>query len=207
MQRSAGPRTWAALALACAVLTGQPLVGAAQTREAKPAPALPGGKDFVSDTGDDFLKPLATLRKDVEVAKTAPTVEFLYYPGQTYAGKPWSAWGDSLAVNGKHYVASIKADPTGRYLYYVPGAHGAADADGSPVVQYDVRTGRRKVLAFLHPCYKEKYGCALKGTYSLAVDPKGDRLYITWNANRAAPKAWDTVALTVVRIPESERQP
>jgi hypothetical protein len=111
------------------------------------------------------------------------------------------------AVGSQQYVASMKADPTGRYLYYIPGAHGGSDADGSPIVQYDVKTGRKKVLAFLDPFCKEKYGCALKGTYSLAVDPKGDRLYITWNANRAAPKAWDSVALTVVNIPESERQP
>ena len=52
------------------------------------------------------------------------------------------------------------------------------------MVQYDVKTGKRKVLAFLHPFYKNKYGCALKGSYSLAVDPKGDKLFITWNANR-----------------------
>ena len=75
------------------------------------------------------------------------------------------------------------------------------------MVQFDVKTGKRKVLAFLHPFYKNKYGCALKGTYSLAVDPKGDKLYITWNANRAARKAWDSVALTIVHIPEGERKP
>ena len=68
-------------------------------------PALPGGKEVVTDRSDDFLKPPATLRDGVAVAKTAPRVDFLFYPGQTYEGRPWSAWGDSLAVNGKYYAA------------------------------------------------------------------------------------------------------
>lgn len=69
-------------------------------------PTLPAGQQVVTDTTEAFLKAPATLRKDVAIAKTPPTVDFLYYPGQTYEGKPWSNWGDSLAVNGK-YSASI----------------------------------------------------------------------------------------------------
>jgi hypothetical protein len=411
-------------------------------------PALPGGKEVVTDTADAFLKPAATLRSGVAVARTPPTVDFLYYPGQTYPGKPWSAWGDSLAANGKYYasvgdhlapsgnafvyeydpqrksfrlladvkrllglpeghytpgkihsrldlgedgwlyfathrgstkattdqyhyqgdwilrchpatgkaevvvrgpvpkhcipcsvldpkrltfyggtapgsgsdargiqffaydvrahkllyagpdgparymafaastgrvyytpgsedgplmrfepgrdaapvklggtigiraatretpqgyvytvsqgrkgagpvlyalntrtekveemgpaavggqgyIAALAADPAGRYLYYVAGAHGGSDADGTPVVQFDVRTRRKKVLAFLHPFYQEKYGCALRGTYSAAVDPAG-KLFITWNVSRGS-RAWDCCGLTVIHIPESER--
>jgi|GEM_PF-142278 len=109
------------------------------------------------------------------------------------------------AVGSQQYIASIDSAPSGRYLYYVPGAHGSSDRDNSAVVQYDTKTNRRKVIAFLHPYYQEKYGCALKGTYSTAVDPAGDKLYITWNANRGS-KAWDTCALTVIHIPESERK-
>ena len=60
------------------------------------------------------------------------------------------------------------------------------------------------MIAFLHPFYQAKYGCALKGTYSAALDPAGDKLYVTWNANRGS-RAWDTCALTVIHIPESER--
>lgn len=108
------------------------------------------------------------------------------------------------AVGRQNYITSLDADPSGRYLYYIPGAHGGADADGTPIVQYDVQTRQRKVLAFLHPFYRDKYGCALVGTYSSAVDPGGERLYITWNANRGS-RAWDTCALTVVHIPASER--
>jgi hypothetical protein len=110
------------------------------------------------------------------------------------------------AVGSQQYVASLDADPTGRYLYYVPGAHGGSDADGSAVVQFDTKTKKKKVIAFLHPFYKEKYGLVPKGTYSTAVDEKGERLYITWNISRGS-KAWDCVGLTELAIPATERQP
>jgi hypothetical protein len=66
--------------------------------------------------------------------------------------------------------------------------------------------GQKKVIVFLHPFYREKYGCTPVGTYSAAIDPKGDRLYATWNVNRGG-RAWDCTALTVIHIPEMERQP
>jgi hypothetical protein len=108
------------------------------------------------------------------------------------------------AVGTEAYIASIDADPTGRYLYYIPGAHGGSARDGSPVVQFDVKTGRKKVLAFLHPFYADKYGLTPQGTYSSAVSPEGDTLYITWNVSRGG-RVWDCCALTVVHIPKSER--
>src|SRR5262245_63663537 len=63
-------------------------------------PTLPGDKEVVTDTSESFLKQSGTLQKGVTIAKTPPTVDFLYYPGQIYSGKPWSNWGDSLAVGG-----------------------------------------------------------------------------------------------------------
>ena len=107
-------------------------------------------------------------------------------------------------VGEQSYVTSLDADPTGRYLYYTPGAHGGSEVDGTPVVQFDTETQRRKVIAFLHPFYEEKYGCTLKGTFSSAVDARGDKLYITWNSSRGT-KVWDSCWLTVIHIPESER--
>ena len=41
----------------------------------------------------------------VAIAATPPTVDFLYYPEQTYPGNPWSVWGDGTAVAGKYYSA------------------------------------------------------------------------------------------------------
>ena len=95
------------LALLCLTL---PAETADQKQKAKPKavtfpPTLPDGKDVVTDTSEEFLKPAATLRQGVAVAKAPPTVDFLYYPGQTYEGKPWSNWGDSLAVGDKYYAS------------------------------------------------------------------------------------------------------
>ncbi|GIW91487.1 MAG: hypothetical protein KatS3mg109_1919 [Pirellulaceae bacterium] len=110
----------------------------------------------------------------------------------------------TAAVGRQQYIASLDADPSGRYLYYIPGAHGGSTTDGSPVVQYDTRTGRKKVLAFLHPYFQQKYGISLVGTYSTAVDEEGKRLFITWNVSRGS-RAWDCCGVMVVEIPESER--
>lgn len=102
-------------------------------------------------------------------------------------------------------IASLDADPGGRYLYYTPGAHGGSEIDGTPIVQFDVRTRQRKVIAFLHPFYQERYGCTLRGKYSSAVDANGARLYVTWNVSRGS-QVWDCCALTVIHIPASERE-
>jgi hypothetical protein len=110
------------------------------------------------------------------------------------------------AVAKQEYTTTIEADPTGRYLYYIPGAHGRAAADGTPVIQFDTRTKTRKVLAFLHPYYFDRYGYTLDGTFGSALDPKGEKLYVTWNGMRKeSPKGWESCALTVIHIPASER--
>jgi hypothetical protein len=109
-----------------------------------------------------------------------------------------------VAVGSAEYITSIDADPSGRYLYYIPGAHGGGDKDGSAVVQYDTKARLRKVIAFLHPYFKDKFGATPVGTFSSAIDPAGDKLYITWNVSRGS-RAWDCCALTVIHIPESER--
>ena len=114
-------------------------------------------------------------------------------------------------IGSQNYVASLDADPTGRFLYYVPGANGGAERDGAPVVQFDARTKSHKVIAFLYPFLRQKLGYIPVGTFSLAVDPKGDKVYVTWNGSFGAMKGrqliWDACALTVVHVPESERQP
>lgn len=117
--------------------------------------------------------------------------------------------GDS-AVATKTYTASLDVDPAGRFLYYIPGAHGGSQVDGSPVIQFDTRTRQRKVIAFLQPYYEQKYGYITLGTYGSALSPSGDKLYVTWNGNRGGKDRrgrypFNTCALTVIHIPASER--
>ncbi len=117
----------------------------------------------------------------------------------------------SALVATQTYITSIDADPTGQYLYYIPGAHGGSEKDGSAIVQFDVTARTRKVIAFLHPFLKEKLGYTALGTFSSAVSPSGEMLYITWNGNlggsRRGRPTWDVCALTVIHIPPSERLP
>jgi hypothetical protein len=110
------------------------------------------------------------------------------------------------AVASQEYIASIDADPTGRYLYYVPGAHGGANRDGSPVVQYDTQTGKKKVIAFLHDLFWDKYGYAPDGSFGSALDAKGERLFVSWDGwRKGQPRGWESCSLTVIHIPAAER--
>ena len=98
-------------ALSAAVLLAAPAAGQKKDKKAKTTltfpPKLPGDKKVLSDTSKTFLEAPSTIDKDVAVAKAAPTVDFLYYPGQTYEGKPWSNWGDSRSP-----VSPRRAKPT-----------------------------------------------------------------------------------------------
>ena len=115
-------------------------------------------------------------------------------------------------VGSQNYIASIDADPSGRYLYYVAGAHGGSQNDGTPLVQYDVKAETRKVICFLHPAVHEATGYTPMGTYGSAVSPDGSKVYITWNGNiggkdRRGRITFNACALTVIHIPQEERQP
>ena len=112
----------------------------------------------------------------------------------------------SGAVCRSEYTTTIDADPTGRYLYYVPGGHGGGVRDGTPIVQYDVKRRKRKVIAFLHDFYSKKYGHHLDGTFGSALSPDGTKLYVTWNGMRKGqPRGWESCAMTVIHIPKEER--
>jgi len=118
----------------------------------------------------------------------------------------------ALPVASQTYTTTFDLDPTGRYLYYIPGAHGGSERDGTPVVQFDTQKRTRKVIAFLQPFYGKKYGYVTLGTFGSAVSPDGSKVYVTWNGNRGGkdPRrgryAFDTCALTVIHVPESERK-
>ena len=83
------------------------LVWAASTLPARGAsypPKLPDGQAVVTDQVGGV------------------SVDFMYYPGQRYAGKPWSNWGDGLAVDGKYY-SSIGDHRFNAFVYEYDSAH------------------------------------------------------------------------------------
>ncbi len=109
------------------------------------------------------------------------------------------------------YVTTIDADPTGTYLYYCAGnAHGYSNRGGSPIVQFNVNTGEKKVIAFLHPFFDNKHHYLPEGTFGSALSPSGDTLYVSWMGRRTdkeqTKRAEWYCAMTAIHIPESERR-
>ncbi|MFC1693670.1 hypothetical protein ACFL1R_09215 [Candidatus Latescibacterota bacterium] len=108
------------------------------------------------------------------------------------------------------YVTTIDADPTGTYLYYCAGnAHGHSDRGGSPIVQFNVKTGEKKVLAFLYPFFEQKHHFICEGTFGSVLSPDADVLYVTWMGKRTDKEQTRRTewycAMTAIHIPESER--
>lgn len=112
----------------------------------------------------------------------------------------------------QRYTGGMVRSPGGRYLYYLPGAHGHSYSEGSPLIQYDTRTDTKKVIAFMFPYYYEKYGYTPSGTFSFKLDDEGKRLFILWNGafvehtkGKSTGEAFGQCSVMLVHIPESER--
>ena len=113
---------------------------------------------------------------------------------------------------GPAYTAVCKLSPNGRYLYYMPGAHGGADGVGCPVIQFDTRTNRRKVLAFLFDSLKKRMNYFSGGSFGLDISVDGATLGICINGRQLdqtrsaqGSDSFDQVAVILLDIPESER--
>ena len=90
-------------------------------------------------------------------------------------------------------------DPTGRYIYYYP-------KESSPIVQYDVKTGRKKALCWLQDFYFEKYGYYMDSPYGMEISLDGSFLVICMNGEfQGRGKVYGHPSIIVVEIPEEER--
>jgi sugar lactone lactonase YvrE len=117
---------------------------------------------------------------------------------------------DFLAGN---YTTVCVLSPCEKYLYYLPGAHGGAFKIGTPVIQYDIAAGRRKVLAFLADAVADACDYVPAGTYGVKLSADGATLYVNFNGHAAdavRPKAMKAngfgfTAFAAIHIPASER--
>ena len=110
-------------------------------------------------------------------------------------------------VTGPLYTAVCKLSPDERYLYYSPGAHGRTSQQGTVLMQLDVKTGRRKVLAFLNAYLREKKNYNLGGTYAISLNKDGSKVFICWNGGSMDQRKQEfgLCSVMIVHIPESER--
>ena len=155
-------------------------------------------------------------KSDTLRAAAGPTRAGILY-GMTQAGRLFSF--DSATETVKDlgpnfgdgsYVAVMALSPDDNFLYFAPGAHGSGVGIGCPIVQYNIDTSERKVLAFLNAPLREQLNYNLGGTYNLKLDAAGDRLFVTFNGapfipNARKQEAFGQPCVVVLNIPMSER--
>lgn len=111
------------------------------------------------------------------------------------------------------YTAVMVLSPDERFVYYLPGAHGQAFRYGTPVVQYEVATKTRKVLAFLAPALSEQIDYVPGGTYGIKLSSDGGTLYVNFNGHAAdtirpakmTPIGFGLCSFAAINIPKLER--
>ena len=111
------------------------------------------------------------------------------------------------------YTTVMVLSPDERFVYYLPGAHGKAFLHGTPVVQLDVQTKQKKVIAFLADPFAEAWGYVPAGTYGIKLSADGSTLYVNFNGHaidelrpsRMRANGFGLCSFTAIHIPESER--
>lgn len=131
---------------------------------------------------------------------------FRFFPAEDRTEYITENWGEEGA-----YTANLCMSPGGRYLYYLPGLSGSLP-EGTPVVQYDIKTGKKKALAFIFDYYMDRYGYAPVRCYGLELDEKGESLVFYANGGFSGPDDDNPYAIKMRRpavfqmfIPEAER--
>lgn len=95
---------------------------------------------------------------------------------------------DELKLLGKvflsgGYTTVIELSPDDKYVYFLPGAHGKAFNSGTPIVRYDIATGKQTVLAFLAPYCEQTLGYIPGGTYGMKLSADGRTIYVNFNGH------------------------
>lgn len=111
------------------------------------------------------------------------------------------------------YTTVMVLSPDERFVYYLPGAHGKAYQYGTPVVQYEIATKTRKVLAFLAPAFEHQFGYVPGGTYGIKLAADGGTLYVNFNGHAAdavrpstmKPIGFGLCSFAAIHIPATER--
>jgi hypothetical protein len=111
------------------------------------------------------------------------------------------------------YTTVTVLSPDERFVYYVPGAHGRAFSYGTPVIQYEIASGRRKIIVFLAEAIERERDYVPAGTYGVKLSADGGTLFVNFNGHAAdpirpahmRPNGFGLCAFAAIHIPESER--
>jgi len=111
------------------------------------------------------------------------------------------------------YTTMMALSPDERFVYYLPGSHGQAYRYGTPVVQYEIASGVRKVIAFLAPTLKERIDYVPGGTYGMKLTPDGGTIYVNFNGHpgdvtrpsKMRPIGFGLTSFAVIQVPKEER--
>jgi hypothetical protein len=136
--------------------------------------------------------------------------------GQLFRFNPQAKKVEMLGNDFGHgeYTTVSVLSPDEKYVYYLPGAHGGAKDVGTPVVQYNIATGDRKVLAFLRPYMEKTLGYVPGGTYGVKLSKDGSTLYANLNGHtrddlrpeKMTAGGFGHTSFVAIAIPESERK-
>jgi hypothetical protein len=132
---------------------------------------------------------------------------FRYHPQRGELEMLGPTWGTG------QYTTVMELSPDERFIYYLPGAHGQAFKYGTPVIQYDIATRARKVLAFLAQVLEDRIDYVPGGTYGIKVSRDGATLYVNFNGHAAdpirpanmKPIGFGLCSFVAINIPQSER--
>lgn len=157
----------------------------------------PGMRSATRESRDGHI--YGTTHRTGQLFRYAPAEDQL-----TLLGPNWMT-GD--------YVTVAELSPDERFVYYLPGAHGKATRTGTPVMQYEIATGQRKVIAFLANAFEQAHEYVPAGTYGLKISADGSTLYVNFNGHptpehlpsHLKPIGFGLCSFAEIQIPQSER--
>ena len=143
--------------------------------------------------------PGGVLRASTRPAPDGTVYGVTEQPAELFALRPGGAIDDLGRAEG--YTASLALHPDGDRFFYVPGAHGdSAELGGTPLIAVDTETGEHTTVVELNELAEQELGLTLGGSYSVAIDPSGDRVYVSMNAGVDRAEPWGEVVLVVVDL-------
>ncbi|MCE5250243.1 hypothetical protein LLG96_08485 [bacterium] len=125
---------------------------------------------------------------------------YKFWPDEVRTEVVTGLWADYT------YVPRISLSGDDRYIYYVANTK-RTEYHYKPIIQFDTKTHRRKVLAFIADYYFDTYGYTFGSMHGSALSHDGSTFVMVFNGS-FMPRdiGWqDTPSLVVLHIPESER--